>query len=152
MRLRRWHLVACVVGGVLTTLACQWALGTASERYGPFDRYLVEAVIRNSNKETFAAVVKYHHGNSSADVHAIWLGEGRSPEPGSATPLVGWPALVSVSPIPVEQITFAPGGNLIVAVHGPVEVSSGTKHCYFDDIEASAICLDGSLIRLKVSQ
>lgn len=96
-------------------------------------------------------MVSYHHGNSSSDVDAIWLGEGEPPEPRPSAPLKGWPALVSTAPIPIGRIVFAPNNRLTVTVRSPVNVSNDTGHCYFDADETGAICLDGSGIVVKVA-
>jgi hypothetical protein len=127
-------------------------LAATPERYGPFDRYLVDEVVKNPTSGAYAAIVTYHHGNSSADVHAIWLGDGQAPDPGSTGPLKGWPSLVSVSPIPAEQIAFATDHELVVTVPGPAEVSSDTDRCYFEAAGPNTICLDGAMIRVQTTK
>jgi hypothetical protein len=152
VKLRAWHLAISTIGGAVATLCCQWLLDGSGHRYGPFDRYVVTAVVKDPKQETYAALVDYREANSSSDVRAIWLGEGTLPAVGSTEPLQGWPVLISTSPIFAEQIGFAPDQRVIVSVSGPLEISNGTSHCYYDEVAVGAVCLNGPRARVIVTQ
>jgi hypothetical protein len=153
VKLRAWHLAICAIGGAIATLSCQWLLAGPAQRYGPFDRYIVAAVVKDPTKPAFAALVDYHHGNSSSDVRAIWLGEGTPPVVGSTEPLQGWPSVVSTAQISPDQVGFGPDHRMILSVRAPAEISSDDGPCYFDEAETKAapICLDGPGARVVVT-
>jgi hypothetical protein len=101
------------------------------DRYGPFDGYKVLRVVKNPRAEMYAIVVAYHHGNSSADVTAVWIGEN-APPIGSTEPLPGWPSFVSQND--AFDLEWGQNGHLVVKTPAPVEIG---RDCYFSEAPLS---------------
>ncbi|WP_374369444.1 hypothetical protein [Dongia sp.] len=125
---RRWPVICA---GIVATLGVAiGALLVWSPGYAPFDDFKVLSVLPDPTNKTYAAVVRYHHGNSSATVTAVWIGQGPPPSIGSSHRFVGEPSFIS--PGDSVSLKWRPGGRLAVTIPSPVEISGYFGDCYFN--------------------
>jgi hypothetical protein len=133
-------LFGLLAGSLMTIGADHW-LSTVPD-HDSVDRFKVIGSVKDPNAETSAVLVDYEHGNSSSGGSAIWIVKGNGPAAGSIEPLSGEPALVSIVPISVDEISWQPKGRPVLKISAPISVVVGLQHCYYDDLTVPTICMN----------
>jgi hypothetical protein len=121
----------------------------------PLDQFELVGLSSNPQGQKHAAVYRYHHSNSSANVAAIWILSGPPPVIGSKDSVAGPPALVWLGGPDQLRIRWQPQSErFLVEVKGPVEIGSsdnGFYDCYFQDpAPANLLCVEPKRIDLRV--
>ena len=120
----------------------------------PFGSFNLTETVSDASNEKHAAVFKYNHGDSSADVMAIWLLEGKFSEI-TVSNLRGGPAVVWPINQKKPQIKWLTGGRLLVEVKAPIDLHSQVLwSCYSPENEPTRpyLCISSNEIDLLVTQ
>ncbi|MEL6747522.1 MAG: hypothetical protein AAFO79_06905, partial [Pseudomonadota bacterium] len=86
-------VTAILAGVVLCYVAAAYSFQPSRD---PFDKFEVVSVETSSPSKRYAVTYRYHHANSSQNLHAIWqlsnqpnIGSS-TPPPGQSGPIVAW--------------------------------------------------------------
>jgi len=141
-------LVGLLIASIILVAAAGYWFITAV----PFGTLKLTETISDQSNEKHAAIFEYNHGDSSADVMAIWLLEGKFTEI-SENDLKGGPVVVWPINQKTPRIKWLADGRLHVEVEAPIDLRSQVLwDCYSPEIEPtrSYLCFYSNEIDLLV--
>jgi hypothetical protein len=148
MRRAAWFIViaSALLLQVLAALALVVALLRGDR--DPFDRFEVIAIEAEQGSGRYAVTYRYHHADSSSDVHATWvlsvhpsIGSTQPPS-GRAEPVLVW---TNAADVIVRRWTE---GQLVVTVAEGTDRRAGRlSDCYFEYDSAHLVCFDPRVVR-----
>lgn len=119
-----------------------------------FDRFNLIATVSDVADEKHAAIFNYNHAESSANVMAVWLLEGKFTEI-TKNDLEGKPAIIRPLAQSMPRITWQTDGRLLVEVEAPVYLySQDLWRCYSpaNPPERPYLCYNSSMIDFLVTE
>lgn len=119
-----------------------------------FDRKKLVTTVSDESASNHAAIAEYHHSDSSADVMAAWLLEGRF-EQITEDDLSGRPEVVWSTRQPMPRMAWQNNGRLLIEVAPPFDFRSQILFSCYDSegvIVGPYLCAASSKVDIRVAE
>ena len=146
-----WKLIS---GLVVVSLILIGTVGYWIVTAVPFGIFELKTIVTDVSAEKHAAIFEYNHGDSDADMMAVWLLEGKFTEI-TKDDLSGRPDLVWPLAQRPPRITWKADGRLLVEIKAPIDLRSQISFsCYSPDSEPERpyLCSNSNEIDLLVTK